>query len=129
MVHDRERLALGLEALHDGFVVHAGLDQLQRHGPPYGGGLLGEPNLTHASFAELALEVEALGNSLTRRQADGAESLRVDSKNFGQRRAQELGAELIADPDQRFELGAQCRVGTTGLIEKSPRCAGASSIA
>ena len=36
MIHDRQRLPLRLEALHDRLVVHPGLDQFQRDLPPHG---------------------------------------------------------------------------------------------
>ena len=53
MVHQRQRLPLLLEALQHGFGVHAGLDQLERHLALDGLGLLGDPDLAHAPFADL----------------------------------------------------------------------------
>ena len=54
MVHDGEQLALGLKALDDSRIVHAGFDQLERDLAADGGCLLGEPYLSHAPFAELS---------------------------------------------------------------------------
>ncbi len=53
MIHQRQRLPLLLEALHHRFGIHAGLDQLQRHPALDGLGLLGDPDLAHAPFADL----------------------------------------------------------------------------
>ena len=39
MIHHRQRLALGLEARHDLFRVHAQPDDLERHSPPLRMGL------------------------------------------------------------------------------------------
>jgi hypothetical protein len=52
VIHDRERLAFCLKALHDCRVVHSRLDQLQGHGPPHRRYLLREPHLPHTSLAE-----------------------------------------------------------------------------
>src|SRR5262249_4249943 len=53
MLHHRQRLALGLEPCDDLPGVHPGLDDLQRHPAPEGLLLLGEPDLTHPTFAEV----------------------------------------------------------------------------
>jgi hypothetical protein len=60
MVHDRQRLALGLEALHNGFVVHTGFDQLQSDLTPHGRDLIGQPDLPHAAFTKLAEDLKTL---------------------------------------------------------------------
>ncbi len=56
MIHHRQRLPLLLEALQHGLRVHAGLDQLQRHLALDRLGLLGDPDLAHAPFADFFLE-------------------------------------------------------------------------
>ena len=56
MVHERQRLPLLLEALQDRFGVHACLDQLERHLALDWLGLLGDPDLAHAPFADLFLQ-------------------------------------------------------------------------
>jgi hypothetical protein len=68
MIHDGERLAFGLEALHHRLVVHAGLDQLQRHRPQHRRDLLRQPHLTHAALAQLADEPKSLCKDLAGRQ-------------------------------------------------------------
>ncbi len=57
MIHDGERLALGLKTSQSGFVVHAALDELERYHAADRDGLFGKPDLTHAAFAELLDQV------------------------------------------------------------------------
>ena len=52
VVHQRQRLALGLEARDDVARVHAELDDLERDGAANGLGLLGQIDDAHAAFAE-----------------------------------------------------------------------------
>ena len=80
MIHDRERLPFRLEALHDGLVVHPRLDQLQGHGPAHRSGLLGEPYLPHAAFAEFADELKPLRKELSCGQACGSKPRAVHSE-------------------------------------------------
>ena len=54
MVHQRQRLALGVEAGEDFPGVHAPLDQLERHRPAHRALLLGLVDDAHATFADLA---------------------------------------------------------------------------
>ena len=54
VAHERQGLALGLEAGDHLGGVHAQFDDLERHLPPYRLVLLGEVNDPHAAFAELA---------------------------------------------------------------------------
>ena len=53
VVHQRQRLPLGLEAGDDLRGVHAGLDDLQRHLAADRLGLLGHVDDAHAAFADL----------------------------------------------------------------------------
>ena len=53
MVHQRQRLSLGLEAGDDLARVHAQLDDLERDQPPDRLGLLGHVDRSHAAFADL----------------------------------------------------------------------------
>jgi len=57
MVHQRERLAFGLEAGEDVAGIHAGFDDLESHFALDGLGLLGHPNHAHAAFADLLQEL------------------------------------------------------------------------
>jgi hypothetical protein len=50
VVHERQRLALGVEAGHHLLGVHSRLDELEGYLPPRLQ-LLGEPHLSHATFA------------------------------------------------------------------------------
>ena len=52
VVHQRQRLPLGVEPGQDGPRVHADLDQLQRHLPLDRLGLLGPVDGAHPSLAE-----------------------------------------------------------------------------
>ena len=57
VVHQRQRLPLLLEALQHGLGVHAGLDELERDVALDRFGLLGDPDLAHAAFADLSTSV------------------------------------------------------------------------
>ena len=52
MLHERERLALGLEAGNDFARVHARLDELDGDAAADGLFLFGQPDFTHAAFAD-----------------------------------------------------------------------------
>ena len=53
MIHDRQRLTLGLEPRDDLLGVHAGLDDLEGHPAPDRFLLLGHVDGAHAAFADL----------------------------------------------------------------------------
>jgi hypothetical protein len=75
MVHEGERLPLGLEAGQDGARIHAGLDELDGDEAFDRLGLLGHPDAAHAAFADLLDELEAAAQDQSRlvrfRVADG----------------------------------------------------------
>ena len=52
VAHERQRLPLGFEARDDLARIHAGFDDLERHSPHHGFGLLGEIHLAHRAFAD-----------------------------------------------------------------------------
>ena len=52
VVHQRQRLAFGIEAGEHLRSVHARLDHLDGDLPPHRLRLLGQPHLTHAAFAQ-----------------------------------------------------------------------------
>ncbi len=54
MVHQRQRLPLGLEAGDHFAGVHPQLDHLERHHPPDRLALLGPVDHAHAAFTDLA---------------------------------------------------------------------------
>ena len=51
MIHQRQRLPLGLEARHHFARVHAGFDQLDGDAAAHGLLLLGQPDFAHAALA------------------------------------------------------------------------------
>ncbi len=53
VIHERQGLTLRLKPSHDVTRVHAGLNDLQCHAPPYGLELLGHVHHPHAAFADL----------------------------------------------------------------------------
>ncbi len=57
MVHQREGLALGVEARDHRARVHALLDDLQRHAPLDRFGLLGQEDVTHAALSQATDQV------------------------------------------------------------------------
>lgn len=56
MIHARERLAFGFEALEENVVRNTGANELQRYETAQGSSLFREPQLSHAAFAELLNE-------------------------------------------------------------------------
>ena len=71
MVHERQRLPLGLESRYDLAGIHAGLDQLEGDAAAHGLGLLGQPHLPHPAIAELAHQYEALRQHIAGRHGAG----------------------------------------------------------
>ena len=57
VIHQRQRLPLGLEPRQDGPGIHARLDQLERNLPLDRLGLLGQVDAAHAPFADLLAEL------------------------------------------------------------------------
>jgi hypothetical protein len=53
MIHERQRLALGLESRHDLPRVHARLDDFQRDAPPHGLQLFGHEDRAEPALADL----------------------------------------------------------------------------
>ena len=99
MIHDRQRLPLRLEALHDRLVVHPSLDQLQGNLPPHGRVLFGQPDLSHAAFTKLADELKALGKDLPGFQG-------IHRVRAWQRRLQKAGADALVGQQKRLQFGA-----------------------
>ncbi len=52
VLHERQRLPLGLEASDDLARPHPRLDQLERDAPPHGAQLIGFPDLAHPPLAD-----------------------------------------------------------------------------
>ena len=71
VIHHGQRLPLLLEARQHGLGVHAGLDELERHLAFDGLGLLGDPDLAHAAFADLLLQRVAAGDDACRARPAG----------------------------------------------------------
>jgi len=53
MVHERQRLSLGLEARQHVARIHAGFDEFESDLAPHRLGLLGHPHAAHAALADL----------------------------------------------------------------------------
>ena len=117
MIHDRQRLPLRLEALHDRLVVHPGLDQLQGDLPPHRRGLFGQPDLPHAAFAKLADELKTLREDLSRFQASASIDCDPTSAPSGGD-CRKLERTPSSGQQKRLHLGAQRSVGRAGLIEE-----------
>ena len=66
VVHHRQGLAFLLETLQHRSRIHAGLDQLEGDLAPDGLGLLGDPDLAHAPFADFLLERVSTGDEHVR---------------------------------------------------------------
>ena len=108
MVHQRQRLPLGLEAGDDLLGVHAQLDDLEGHAPPDRLALLGHPDHAEAAFAELLEKLVAAD--------DRAEFFR---KRLVKRRWMELisscpheAAGFVMRIKQRLDASAKLVVGT-----------------
>ncbi len=105
MIHDRQRLPLRLEALHDRLVVHPRLDQLERNLPPHRGGLFGQPDLSHASFTKLADELKTFRKERSRLQASAENLIGIRDEFVGQWGAlKEARAGVVAGGEQDFDF-------------------------
>ncbi len=62
MVHQRQRLAFGLEAGEDGFGIHASLDQFESDRASDRLSLLGKVDRSHAPFADFLAKLVAAGD-------------------------------------------------------------------
>ncbi len=118
MIHDRERLALRLKPPYHHLVVHPRPDQLQGHQAAHGQGLLGQPYLPHAAFAEPADQLETLAKLLPLGQTRSGKRVIAGPKFRRRRRPEELGTESVADRQQRLQLHAQRRIRRADLVEK-----------
>jgi hypothetical protein len=96
VVHESERLALGLEAPQDFLRVHARLDELQRHAAADGLGLLRDPDGAHATLAEPLQE--PIGSDASVRR------LRFDDGSGRRLRGFAAGGKLAGH--ERFEFSA-----------------------
>ena len=120
MVHQRQRLPLGLEAGDHLPRVHAGLDDLERHLAADRLVLLGHVDDAHAPFADLLQQLVgaddcagALGNRLTsdcgnRRLADDMDAARV---SVGMKKPDQPELE-VRSPAAR--LVQECRASCVG---------------
>ena len=113
MVHQGQRLPLGLEAGDDLAGVHARLDDLQGDRPLHRLALLGHVDGAHAAFADLLQQlVRADGGAeaLTRRLVDGR----------GQRRARQFqeAITLLVPHEQPVNPLAEGQVAGANPIQK-----------
>ena len=117
MVHERERLALGLEARDDGLGVQTKLDDLERDAAADGFFLLGHVNGAATAFADL-LEKFVAADAVAGLFGEGDKGSRW-RRGTGLR--VECGFEevirLAAGLQQGFDLVAQRGIARTGLVE------------
>ena len=66
MIHDGQRLPLSLETQQHLTAVHTLLNELDRHAPPNGLQLLGNPDRSHSAFANLLEQPVAVRDDLAR---------------------------------------------------------------
>ena len=95
MVHQGQGLPLLLEALQHGLGVHAGLDELQRDLAFDRLGLLGDPDLAHAAFADLLHQRVAAGDDRAGR------GVRAVVRGAGEGRQAHPRAEACGSPWRR----------------------------
>src|SRR5262249_31491701 len=112
MVHERQRLTLGLETGNHGTAIHAGLDNLQSNPAPDRLLLLGDKNKSHAPFANLFHEL--IGAD------DPADVFGNETSDSGGRLEIPLtqeGSGLLMGLEQRFDLKSQRRFSRASLLQ------------
>jgi hypothetical protein len=104
MIHERERLPLGLKPGDYLLGVHSGFDDLDRHLTPNWSGLLCQPDLTHAAFADpLQQSVRADQLSGTSWRCGRSRHIGIAGRN---RIARVAGHRTLPDSGERGELYA-----------------------
>ena len=119
VVHQRQRLALGLEPGQDGLRVHARLDELEGHEPLDRLALLGHPDGAHAPLADCFEQLVAAGDGgpgfFACRTVEGlAPAGRPGPISRGIEEIVGLGV----GPQQGFDAAAQPLVAGAGLGEE-----------
>ena len=124
VVHQGQCLAFGPEPGQDLAAVHAGLDELQRDGPPHRLGLLGHVDRAHAPLADRLEEfvrADDRARAVRRRSTDAiicgragstaGDSRKLPAATHGRRRSS-IPPRSDSSPPQRVEeRGTLCRVG------------------
>jgi len=121
MVHQRQRLALRLEARDHLLGVHAQLDDLERHLAPDRLELLGHPDRAHAALADLLQELE-VADHVTRLLAGPLGRGRRDGLR---RRCCRRLREEIAHSVARLEQRHHARGELLGVAAQPPHELGA----
>src|SRR5262249_34920816 len=111
--HQRQRLALGLEAGDDLTAVHARLDDLERHLAADGLLLLGDEDQAHAALTDLLHQLVRAED----RPGAFADGRLAGGDEVGRRPFQEgAGPEMVAD--ELLHLAAQLRIARAGFLQK-----------
>ena len=108
MLHERERLALGLEARDEVTGVHAHLDQLDGDAAAHRLALLGFPHLAHAALADAADEV--VGADARRRVVGKARGEALGSEPSGVVRRAGRGEGEVFGQESRAGRASEARV-------------------
>src|SRR5580704_11903750 len=120
MIHNRQRLPLRLEALHQRVVVHSGLDQLEGDLPLHWRGLFGQPDLAHATFTKFAHELKTFSKELSRLQPAATKDPIQTRDQSVKRRcgSKECGVCIIARGEQDLKFLPHGLIGQTGAIQE-----------
>jgi hypothetical protein len=125
MVHQRKRLALGLEAGDDLGAIHAGFDDLQGHPATHRFLLLGHPDRPHATLADLLEQLvgaDARAGAFGRQSGWRGSTCRFRSRERVERRLLQETAGLIVSLEQgrdalpQIDIAAACAVEDSGPV-------------
>ncbi len=128
VVHQRQRLPLLFKALEHGPGVHARLDELEGDRTLDRFGLLGDPDLSHAAFADLLRERVAAGDdgAARRRRRVSRGPGRLGRRGRRVRRVRgavgrgprRRGRGRLVGRQQRIDGGAELRLAGAGFVQK-----------
>ncbi len=129
VVHDRQRLPLGVEPRQHGPRVHPRPDQLEGHLPPDRPDLLGEVDGAHAPLAELLAELVPVGDRASRaarrgrtgRQAAPAAGRGRPGGDRRPRGQQSVSSRREAGANSAGERRRRPRVRPGGVVEPPPQ--------
>ena len=114
MIHQRQRLPLGLETRQHLPAIHPGLDELQRHSASDRLGLLGHPDRAHAPFADLLQQLVSTGDGRAGRIGGKAD----DGLEPFRRRGVQQFARLVVRLEKRLDAGPQLVVFAALLLQQ-----------
>jgi hypothetical protein len=118
VVHQRQRLPLGLEACDDAPGVHTGLDELEGDLAADGLRLLGRPDGAHAALADGLQQLVAADDDRARLLAGRHEDMVSRELRVGDRGKVEPVAGAVVGAEQRFQVVTQARFAPAGLFQE-----------